>query len=1029
MGSHGCSESGPRAERRHALRLEILTIVGFLLVLLLGPDSCPAASGSVTSESAALRISRDLVTRVASSGRSDLVDLRQLRRADVREWFLVHHPVTLEPVYGLVPIRAEGDHLLGVIAVDAAAERWLWVRFVSADRLDGEAGLIDGEFPAVSVEQARERAREHARAARETEPVEAALLIEGCDKHLYWQFAAARGEKWLIAADRAAAPVLSSREASAARVLAPSAALAEQRQKSRRRSELAPPAEDPRSALRPLPGAYRIPGVPYHYQITSWYCGPASLQMVMNHWGQEIGQVPISDVANDVEDWGCYADDMDRAAHFSGMSTAIQDPTLRGYDERKLGYACVEYSWGSHPDRYGAVRSLVCSHYPLYVLTWYSSTHSAGHFRLVTGYDDNLDVFIMHDPWYSGTYTGPDLLVNQTVFVEDWWHYSWCWGMVATPWLLHPDIPSAVAVGDTFSVALAIHYPGPRPELENRDPCSSCVATIELPAGLSLASGTATQPLASLASGDSTVVSWEVVADGPTGDFGVSFQAQGLVTGSSTSYPSYTDSIGGHGYEIVSVGTTRLDGWDDELRLTNDVASSQTCRPGGRAVAIGPGGTAHLVWADTRDGNSEIYYRSRSATVWGVETRVTNDASYSASPAVACDEAGNVHLAWVDDRDGNHEVYYKWLGSTGWSAAERVTTSGGSSSVDFWPSIAAGGGGVYLAWEGHPSVGMYNMFTVFFSAREDTGWTDPVNVDESIWKSSFRPSLAWGADGLLHIVYEHDAATMEEQKIRHRSWDGSSWSAFTALATATSYSRGPVIAAGADSSLHVVWQDGENVGGDIYYATYDGSVWQPTVPIVTGSGEVATPSVAVEPGGNVHVVWEDNRYAEPEIFLKTASGGTWSDEIRLSAAAGASMLPGIAAGSLGQVCVAWTDLRDGNAEVYFRGTEQGGSSVGDRPVATRYDGPVYLSPPHPLPFVTETRFTFSLPVPTDVSLAIYDLAGRRVKTLASGVHAAGTHALRWDGRNASGSHVSPGLYFIRCATPQGQDVRRVVLLR
>jgi flagellar hook assembly protein FlgD len=79
--------------------------------------------------------------------------------------------------------------------------------------------------------------------------------------------------------------------------------------------------------------------------------------------------------------------------------------------------------------------------------------------------------------------------------------------------------------------------------------------------------------------------------------------------------------------------------------------------------------------------------------------------------------------------------------------------------------------------------------------------------------------------------------------------------------------------------------------------------------------------------------------------------------------------------------------------------------------------------------VTETRFTFSLPAAADVSLAIYDLAGRRVRTLASGVHAAGTHAHRWDGRNASGSQVSPGLYFIRCATPQGQDVRRVVLLR
>jgi hypothetical protein len=130
-----------------------------------------------------------------------------------------------------------------------------------------------------------------------------------------------------------------------------------------------------------------------------------------------------------------------------------------------------------------------------------------------------------------------------------------------------------------------------------------------------------------------------------------------------------------------------------------------------------------------------------------------------------------------------------------------------------------------------------------------------------------------------------------------------------------------------------------------------------------------------------------------------------------------------------QICVVWTDERDGNAEIYCRAKDPPATAAPIVSTVPRFTGPVSLSRPYPLPFVSETRFTFSLAQPGDVTLAVYDLAGRRVQTLVGGHHVAGTHAARWDGRNAAGSQVSPGVYFVRCATRHGQDVRRVVLLR
>jgi flagellar hook assembly protein FlgD len=76
----------------------------------------------------------------------------------------------------------------------------------------------------------------------------------------------------------------------------------------------------------------------------------------------------------------------------------------------------------------------------------------------------------------------------------------------------------------------------------------------------------------------------------------------------------------------------------------------------------------------------------------------------------------------------------------------------------------------------------------------------------------------------------------------------------------------------------------------------------------------------------------------------------------------------------------------------------------------------------------EAWFGFDLPHGAPVSLEIFDLAGRRVATLASGERGAGRYQLRWTGMNESGGRVQAGLYFVRFATPGLQRVERIVRL-
>ncbi|MEO6596854.1 MAG: FlgD immunoglobulin-like domain containing protein, partial [Planctomycetota bacterium] len=90
-----------------------------------------------------------------------------------------------------------------------------------------------------------------------------------------------------------------------------------------------------------------------------------------------------------------------------------------------------------------------------------------------------------------------------------------------------------------------------------------------------------------------------------------------------------------------------------------------------------------------------------------------------------------------------------------------------------------------------------------------------------------------------------------------------------------------------------------------------------------------------------------------------------------------------------------------------------GDALGEEPST---DGlAVELYRPFPNPFTGSTAFAYSVEA-TDgatVDIAVYDVAGRQIRKLASGVKAAGRHTATWDGRNDSGAKANRGVYFVR----------------
>jgi hypothetical protein len=83
----------------------------------------------------------------------------------------------------------------------------------------------------------------------------------------------------------------------------------------------------------------------------------------------------------------------------------------------------------------------------------------------------------------------------------------------------------------------------------------------------------------------------------------------------------------------------------------------------------------------------------------------------------------------------------------------------------------------------------------------------------------------------------------------------------------------------------------------------------------------------------------------------------------------------------------------------------------------------------PNPFNPETEVRFELATPSQVSVSIFDAAGRRVRTLVDEARPAGVHVLRWNGRDDGNQPVSSGVYFYRMHASGFDATRKMVLLK
>ena len=84
---------------------------------------------------------------------------------------------------------------------------------------------------------------------------------------------------------------------------------------------------------------------------------------------------------------------------------------------------------------------------------------------------------------------------------------------------------------------------------------------------------------------------------------------------------------------------------------------------------------------------------------------------------------------------------------------------------------------------------------------------------------------------------------------------------------------------------------------------------------------------------------------------------------------------------------------------------------------------------YPNPFNSMTTIAFTLAQSSMVRLQVFDVRGRVIRNLVSGVLGPGDHAREWDGRDNHGMRAASGVYFYRLVAGDYNEVRKMVMLK
>lgn len=371
------------------------------------------------------------------------------------------------------------------------------------------------------------------------------------------------------------------------------------------------------------------------------------------------------------------------------------------------------------------------------------------------------------------------------------------------------------------------------------------------------------------------------------------------VNGDASAADQTSSSVAGNQFgEFMIVWSDRRNGHGDiyaqrfdsagsrlgpELRLNDDAGIADQSGPGVTAL---PEGGYVVVWADSRNGEADIYGQrlGRDGAMIGPNFCVNDDraSSHQRVSSIAMDRTGVICIAWEDERSGETDIYRVVLDTSGRMPGPNLRLNDDPGRASQFYTAVAGGSGRFLAVWNDNRQGGYDIYGQFMDGSGNPlGGNFRVNSDTSAFQ----------------------------------------WYPYAAM----------------DSSNRatVVWMDTREGAGFLLYGrrfNADGNPAGPEFRIGDVASEQAYASVAMNNPGRAVAAWMDNREGgRHQIYCQLfgPDGAPVGSNFRVNTDSGNAYhgYPACAIADNGQFVVSWEDTRNGGYDVYMQWFDSTGAPL------------------------------------------------------------------------------------------------------